>query len=291
MFGIDDIIGAAGGIVGGILQGNAEKQAARIQAQAANHAADLAAQGQNRALNFTKGVYQNTENAERPYTETGTTALKYLASGLAPGGTFNSTPTASEVMALDPGFQFNLDEGMKALERAEAAGGSVGSGGALKAATQYATNYANGAFGDAYNRFLGTRQQNYNNLLNLANLGEEANRTTAGAGTSAAGLTTNASLTGAGMQGNDVMGAGNALAAGDVGAGNVWGAATNGLTNLGSLALANNRSGYGFQAPPTQFAPFTFGQPAMPGAPNVSVPFQTGPDLSGLFSLPSAPSY
>ena len=34
---------------------------------------------------------------------------------------------------MDPGYQFRLSEGQKALERSAAAGGSLGSGGTLKA--------------------------------------------------------------------------------------------------------------------------------------------------------------
>jgi len=244
-------ISSIGSLIGAGKQASAIKSAAQTEAQAAEYAANLAAQGQQNALDFTKGVYQNAQSYAAPYQSAGTTALPYLLQAAAPGGAFNSTPTAAEVMALDPGYQFNLEQGQQALERAEAAAGGLVSGGALKAAAQYATNYTTNAYQNAYNQFLNTRQANYANLMGLAGLGENANALLTNAGTSAAYSNTNAALQGANLQGNYLTQGASAQAAGTVGVANAWNGA---LSNIGNLALqypilnqlvqAQNRSGY-----------------------------------------------
>ncbi|HEY1609088.1 MAG TPA: hypothetical protein VGG24_07465 [Paraburkholderia sp.] len=238
-------------LIGGLLGSNAAEQAAQTQAAAETKASQLEATTANNALNFDKQVYSNAQGYAAPYQQTGTGALQALAQGTATGGEFNSTPTSAQVMAQDPGYAFNLQQGQQALERAEAAGGSVGSGGALKAGVQYATNYATNAYGQAYNQFMGTRQANYGNLLNLAGLGEQANQTLTNAGTSAANNYSSTALSGAAAQGNDITNAAAATAAGTVGSANAWetglGGVANGVTNglaLQALAQQGNQSGY-----------------------------------------------
>lgn len=238
-------------ILGGLLGSNAAQSAAQTQAAASTRAAQLEANTETDALNFDKQVYSNAQGYSAPYQATGTGALQALATGTAAGGQFNSTPTSAQIMAQDPGYQFNLQQGQQALERAEAAGGSVGSGGADKAGIQYATNYATNAYGQAYNQFMGTRQANYGNLLSLAGLGESANNTVTQAGTAAANNYSSTALSGAAAQGNDITNAAAATAAGTIGSANAWasglGGAANGVTNglaIQALAQQGNQSGY-----------------------------------------------
>lgn len=54
----------------------------------------------------------------------------------------------------DAGYQFNLQQGQQGLNRQAAAGGSLLSGGALKAASQYNQDYAGNALNSAYQRWL-----------------------------------------------------------------------------------------------------------------------------------------
>ena len=53
----------------------------------------------------------------------------------------------------DAGYQFNLEQGQKGLNQGLAAGGSLFSGRALKAASEYNQGYANNAFDAAYQRW------------------------------------------------------------------------------------------------------------------------------------------
>lgn len=64
----------------------------------------------------------------------------------------------------DAGYQFNLEQGQKGLNQGLAAGGSLFSGKALKAASEYNQQYANNAFDSAYNRWL-QKTQGQNALI------------------------------------------------------------------------------------------------------------------------------
>jgi hypothetical protein len=111
-------------VVGSVISSNGAQDAAQTQAGASQAAIDE----QRRQYDQTRADYA-------PYRQAGVQALGQLQ------GDINSLPTANEVMA-DPGYQFGLSQGQQALDRkASAAGGRV-SGAALKAASQYATDYA-----------------------------------------------------------------------------------------------------------------------------------------------------
>ena len=253
-------VSAIGSLIGGGKQANAIKSAANTEAQAADYATNLTSQAEANSLNFTKGTYANTEANEKPYQTAGTAALGELASGSAPGGEFNSTPTAAQVMAEDPGYQFQLQQGQLALERAEAAGGGVGSGGADEAAAQYGNNFAEESYGNALNEFNTNRQLNYNDLLGVANEGATANATIANAGTGASSNVSNTSLTGSNQQGSYLTQGANATAAGGIGVANAEAGSLSSIGTAVQQAIAQSGSGYanpGSTAPDT--VPYNFG--------------------------------
>lgn len=72
----------------------------------------------------------------------------------------------------DPGYEFRLGEGLKALERSASSRGGLYSGGTLKALARYNQDFASNEFGNAYNRFQSNRATRYNQLANLAGLGQ-----------------------------------------------------------------------------------------------------------------------
>jgi hypothetical protein len=74
----------------------------------------------------------------------------------------------------DPGYQFRLAEGLKALDRQAAARGGLISGAALKAAGRYGQDYASGEYGNAFNRYQVNRSNQLNPLASLAGMGQTA---------------------------------------------------------------------------------------------------------------------
>lgn len=66
-------------------------------------------------------------------------------------------------LTMDPGYQFGLDEGLRAVNANAAARGMGNSGATLKALTRFANDYATTKYNDAFSR-----------QFNLANLGANA---------------------------------------------------------------------------------------------------------------------
>lgn len=95
---------------------------------------------------------RRSQAALDPYNQAGTAANSSLASrlnaGFSPGD-----------LASDPGYQFRLEQGQKSLNRSLGAQGSLFSGKALKAASDYGQGMASSEYDDAYKRWLDENQQ------------------------------------------------------------------------------------------------------------------------------------
>ena len=164
-----------------------------------------------------------------------------LASVMAPGllqpwTTPFVEPTAADA-AKNPGYAFSFDEGIKALQKSAAAGGTLLTGGTMKDLTKWAQGYASTQYGvvrdramqdyeTAYGIFENNQNKQYQRLMGLSAQGQSA----------AAGQAASAENYGnAGA--NLITGAGNATAAGQVGVGNAVGQGIAGATNSLSDAM------------------------------------------------------
>lgn len=103
------------------------------------------------------------ENAFSPYAQAGLGATNQLSDRLTQG--FNPGD-----LTQDPGYQFRLQEGQKALNSSLAARGMGESGAALKAAQEYGQGLADQTYSDAYSRWLQQNQQ----LGGLSGQGQQA---------------------------------------------------------------------------------------------------------------------
>jgi len=74
-------------------------------------------------------------------------------------------PNPQQVLQQDPGYQFRLQQGMKALNQQGAAAGQMFSGGQMKAGQQYGQGLASQEYDAAYNRALGQNQLAYGRAL------------------------------------------------------------------------------------------------------------------------------
>lgn len=101
----------------------------------------------------------------------------------------------------DPGYQFRMQEGQKALERSAAARGGLGSGRMMKDLQRFGQDLASQEYGNAYNRFQAQQANQYNRLANLAGLGQ-----------STSGALANQAMQQGQNMGNIQMGLGNAAA-------------------------------------------------------------------------------
>ena len=220
----------AAGAIGANAQAKAAKQAANAQVKAADQATALQREIYNdqRSLlaptitsgadarahqmlmlgytpeevrSYVNGVY-GAVNAPAP------TTGGAQGSGAIGGGT-GAVPDTSWIDSYDPqsflrstpGYQFNFDEGQRALERSKAAGGDYFSGDTARAITRYGEDYGSNYWNHLFDQF----------------------GSLAGEGQTATGTTVNV----AGQYGNNAaantIAAGNARATGYQQAGNAWG--------------------------------------------------------------------
>jgi len=103
----------------------------------------------------------------------------------------------------DPGYQFRLDQGNKALQNAAAATGNLNSGRALKDAIGYNSGMASQEYGNAYNRFNNDQTNQFNRLATITGIGQSSASALAGVGQNYANQVGN-NLIGAGTSAQDV---------------------------------------------------------------------------------------
>lgn len=104
-----------------------------------------------------------------PYAQAGTAATQGLSNRLGQGFQFNQGDLYN-----DPGYQFQFGEGERALNAQAARSGLLGSGRALKEATQYGQGMAETQFGNVYNKNLNRWNIENQGLQNLAGTGYNA---------------------------------------------------------------------------------------------------------------------
>lgn len=142
--------GPAGMALGASLGGATEEATGGGASGAAREAAQLSNAAAERDLALRTRMYEEGVARQQPYANIGlefTNRLADMQRG-GPGAGMN-------MLNMDPGYNFRLGEGMKALERQSAARGGLISGGALKAASRYGQDFASNEFGNAYNRMAG----------------------------------------------------------------------------------------------------------------------------------------
>lgn len=101
----------------------------------------------------------------QPYQQFGIESTNRLATlmGLRPGegsGSLMEMPTMAQLQ-MDPSYQFQFDQGMRAVNASAAARGLGQSGANIKGAQEFGQNLASTNYGAAYNRFM----QNRNNQI------------------------------------------------------------------------------------------------------------------------------
>lgn len=191
------------GVGGAIIGSNATKDAAQTQADAARYAADTQYK-----------MYQQQRDDQAPWRQAGQGALSQMQDP-----SFQKDFSMSDFQQ-DPGYQFRMDQGQKALEASAAARGGLMGGNFGTALSQYGQDYASNEYQNAYNRFTNNQSNRFNRLASIAGVGQTANGQLAQAGMNAANNAGEAMMSGA-----------NGMAGAQVAQGQMWG---NTLSSLGS---------------------------------------------------------
>lgn len=215
----------AAAVIGGAVIG------AGASIYASDQASDAQSAAAGQASDVQRGIYDQTRSDLMPYNLAGqdaTARLREMTSG---------DPTKIQAMLQSlPGYQFALSQGLKTVQNQYGARGLGLSGAAQKGAAMFATGLAEQTFGDQWNRLMG-----------LATLGENA-----AAQTGAYGTQTAANI------GNNLIGAANAQAAASIAQGQAVGNAANTISNMyvtNSLLQQQGYTGFWGQGAPAQGSP------------------------------------
>jgi len=189
---LDDVLGT------NVFGSNSTDRAIGAQTSSANQANQFLGTQYDQAMAALKQSYDSQMGIGSQYNQAGLNALSSLASG-----------DFANNLSQDPGYQFRLEQGRKAIEGSAAARGSLNSGATLKALERYGQDYASNEYQNAYNR-------DYQRLSQVAGLGANANSNLMSAsgqyGTNLASL-----LSGYGNAvSNNITGLGNANAAAQI---------------------------------------------------------------------------
>lgn len=230
---VSSVLGVVGSLIGSNQAANAAKDAASVQSAAATQAAGL-----------TQQQYEQNRQDSMPWLQAGTAGLGKLSDYLGTSGNTSADGYGSLLKNFtmadyqaDPGYQFRLEQGQKALDRASSAKGSYFSGNQLKAAQNYGQQAASQEFGSAYGRFRDNQNDIYSRLAGISGTGQASATNLGAQGAAATNNVGNYLTSGAAAQG-----------AGQVGAANAWG------TGLSSLASTVGGAGQSFMPnSPTAF--------------------------------------
>lgn len=215
---------AAGGasLIGAGMQADASKKAGDQQAAAAGEANKL----QREMFQKQTEMYNQSRADQEPWRQAGVKALGDMGNA-----DFQRDFTAAD-FTKDPGYDFRMAEGQRALERGAAARGGLQSGGAMKALSRYGQDYASNEYGNAYNRFNQDRDRRFGRLSTMSGYGQGANAANAQAGQAYG----NAGQNYANNYGGNLRGAANAQGAAGIAGANAWGGAISGIgKSLGQI--------------------------------------------------------
>jgi hypothetical protein len=220
-----------GTIISGLMGGSASRSAAAQQAAAANQAAQLQYKATEDSLAQQKSFYDQNQANQRPYMQAGSTAMGSLANLMGTSGNTGAAnygslmkPFDNSALALtqDPSYQFQLNQGMQALQASDLAKGTLMSGQGAKDIANYSQGLASTNYQNAYQNYVTNQTNQYNRLSGIAGLGQSAAAGVGNAGVQTGANMANTALSGANMVGNSYMQAGNANASGTMGQANAY---------------------------------------------------------------------
>jgi len=157
------LLGTVAGVGGSIAAGNAQSDAAQ------------------KALDLQERMFNKQNELQEPFRQAGIAGQNRLMEFMGLGGDKASAgygkytkDFGTSDFQQDPGYQFRLTEGLKAMDRTAAARGGLMSGSALKAGQRYGQDAASQEYQNAFNRYQVNRSNQLNPLQSLSNQGQTA---------------------------------------------------------------------------------------------------------------------
>jgi len=169
---------------------------AGVQLYGANQASSAASKAAKQQV----ASQQQAIQQQQPYAAIGKQAANALGGRMNAGQGGLLRDFRASDMQSDPGYQYRLAEGAKAMNQAAAAGGRRMSGGQAQDMSDYNQAMASQEYGRSYDRYNQNNMQDYNYLSGAMNAGQGAS----------------------GQIGNYMSGIGNSQSAGTVAGNNAW---------------------------------------------------------------------
>ena len=164
------LIPAAASLIGGKMSSDAASDAA-AQANAQNQ----------RGLDLQREMFDEQKRLSEPYRQAGLTGQNRLMELLGLGGNAGAAGYGQyardfgmQDFQQDPGYQFRLGEGLKAMSRQAGARGGLISGQTMKGLEDYRQASASQEYGNAFNRYQTNRQNQLAPLGSLMSSGQAA---------------------------------------------------------------------------------------------------------------------
>lgn len=182
-------------------------------ADAASSAADSQAASAANATAVQQQMFQQQQANLAPWMQQGKVGLNALAGQMFnPDGSFNSAsalnqPFTQQQFQQSPGYQFQMGQGIDAIQNSAAAKGLTGN--TLKDLQRFGQGLANQDWWNAMSAYGNNQNSMFNRLNSIS-----------GTGANTAGGIANLGQSTANQIGSNMIGAGNAMAAGQVGGAN-----------------------------------------------------------------------
>lgn len=174
------------GIATVVYSNYASGKAADDAATGQKDAAAVSERANDKNIEFQKWLWGEQKDLLAPYADSGKSAIQPYMSEVNKGMTV-------EDMYNDPGYQFGLNEGVKAYDSSASAKGNQLSGAQAKALTRFGNDYGSTKYNESFNR----RQVGLDNLYRMIAMGSNAAGGQATTGTSM-GTQVSSSITGTG---------------------------------------------------------------------------------------------
>jgi hypothetical protein len=170
-------------------------------------------------------MFNTTQANLQPWMGAGNMALGQIGQQFGTPNSPGNQPFGPQQFQASPAYQFNLQQGQMAIDKAANARGNYYAPQTLQDISKFSQGTASNEFQNAFN--------NYN--TSQSNIFSRLNQISSGGQNAAANLGGISAGVGAQVGGNQI-GAGNALASGQIGQAN---AVNTGLGNIGNMAIMN----------------------------------------------------
>lgn len=200
---------------------------ANKQAEGQDKALAAQTSAQEKELALKTKIFEDNKAGAEPWIAAGRSALESLITKIA-DGSFDLRKYGMADLVQDPGYQFRVEQGSKALDRTAAARGKLISGNQLQAAVDYGQEAGSQEFSNAYARTSRERDLEYGRLADMSNTGLSAQNALSGVASNFAN-----------SAGGTIAAGGQAAADAAVNTGNVWAGLGTNLAKTGNQSIEN----------------------------------------------------